>query len=258
MEYPETAMADGSGQPSVSGYNSSRQQQHKSDLDEELNEFWSEMMEDVQNCGTEMSEFKTQQLPLARIKKIMKSDEDVRMISAEAPVLFAKACEFFILEMTLRAWKVAEESKRRTLTRQDVSTAVNRTEVWDFLADTVPVEEGGAPIHSGGETASGSIPGRPLGVTMPGEDVNAVPHQMDPYEGQYMHAPMGGMATPGAPAGMFPPGMRPIPMMYQGMPPGMYMQGPPQMMNPNQPNEQGSGHGNGESQGERRRSQRKQ
>ena len=26
----------------------------------------------------------------------MKSDEDVRMISAEAPVLFARACEFFI------------------------------------------------------------------------------------------------------------------------------------------------------------------
>jgi hypothetical protein len=32
----------------------------------------------------------------------MKSDEDVRMISAEAPVLFAKACELFILDMALR------------------------------------------------------------------------------------------------------------------------------------------------------------
>ena len=40
--------------------------------------------------GTEAS-FKTHNdLPLARIKRIMKSDEDVRMISAEAPVLFAK------------------------------------------------------------------------------------------------------------------------------------------------------------------------
>jgi hypothetical protein len=29
----------------------------------------------------------------------MKSDEDVRMISAEAPIVFAKACELFILEM---------------------------------------------------------------------------------------------------------------------------------------------------------------
>lgn len=95
-------------------------------------------MEDVKESGLEVSDFKTQQLPLARIKKIMKSDEDVRMISAEAPVLFAKACEFFILEMTLRAWQVAEENNRRTLTRQDISAAVNRTEVWDFLADIVP------------------------------------------------------------------------------------------------------------------------
>ena len=36
--------------------------------------------------------FKNHSLPLARIKKIMKSDEDVRMISIETPVLFAKAC----------------------------------------------------------------------------------------------------------------------------------------------------------------------
>jgi len=41
-------------------------------------------------------------LPLARIKRIMKSDEDVHMISAEVLVLFAKACEMFILEMTIR------------------------------------------------------------------------------------------------------------------------------------------------------------
>ncbi len=41
-------------------------------------------------------------LPLARIKRIMKADDDVHMIRAEAPVLFAKACEMFILELTLR------------------------------------------------------------------------------------------------------------------------------------------------------------
>lgn len=49
------------------------------------------------------ADFKTvTDLPIARIKRIMKSDEDVRMISAEAPVLFAKACELFILDMTMR------------------------------------------------------------------------------------------------------------------------------------------------------------
>jgi hypothetical protein len=45
----------------------------------------------------------------------MKLDEGVRMISAEAPVMFAKACEMFIMELTLRAWTHTEENKRRTL-----------------------------------------------------------------------------------------------------------------------------------------------
>jgi nuclear transcription factor Y gamma len=37
------------------------------------------------------------------------------MISQEAPALFAKACELFILELTLRAWLNTEENKRKTL-----------------------------------------------------------------------------------------------------------------------------------------------
>ncbi len=45
----------------------------------------------------------------------MKSDEDVRMISSETPVLFAKACEIFITELTYRAWAYTLDSKRRTL-----------------------------------------------------------------------------------------------------------------------------------------------
>jgi nuclear transcription factor Y gamma len=38
-----------------------------------------------------------------------------KMISAEAPVLFAKACEVFIIELTHRAWLYTEDAKRRTL-----------------------------------------------------------------------------------------------------------------------------------------------
>lgn len=60
-------------------------------------------------------DLKQQVLPLARIKKIMKLDEDVKMISAEAPLLFAKAAEIFIHELTLRAWIHTEDNKRRTL-----------------------------------------------------------------------------------------------------------------------------------------------
>jgi histone H3/H4 len=50
-----------------------------------------------------------------------------------APVLFAKACEIFILEMTLRAWGAAEKSKRRTLQKEDIEAAIKNTEIFDFL-----------------------------------------------------------------------------------------------------------------------------
>jgi nuclear transcription factor Y gamma len=60
-------------------------------------------------------DFRASELPLARIKKIMKLDDDVKMISAEVPILFAKAAEMFIHELTLRSWLHTEESKRRTL-----------------------------------------------------------------------------------------------------------------------------------------------
>ena len=63
------------------------------------------------------------------------------MISAEAPALFAKACEMFIAELTYRAWFYTEENKRRTLQRSDISQAVAKTEIFDFLLDVIPKED---------------------------------------------------------------------------------------------------------------------
>ncbi|XP_073133025.1 nuclear transcription factor Y subunit C-3-like [Henckelia pumila] len=77
-------------------------------------------------------------LPLARIKKIMKkSGDDVKMISGEAPIVFAKACELFIEELTKSAWEMAVQGKRRTLNKEDVASAVIRTDVFDFLVNLV-------------------------------------------------------------------------------------------------------------------------
>ena len=63
------------------------------------------------------------------------------MISAEAPALFAIACEMFIAELTYRAWFHTEENKRRTLQRSDISQAVAKTEIFDFLLDVVPKDD---------------------------------------------------------------------------------------------------------------------
>ena len=116
-------------------------------LDEPTNEgqqlldtFWQRCMEDCVNLNPN-TEFKVQELPLARIKKIMKLDEDVKMISAEAPIIFAKACELFVAELTTRAWIHTEESKRRTLQKTDVAMAVSKYDMFDFLIDIVPRDE---------------------------------------------------------------------------------------------------------------------
>ena len=87
-------------------------------------QFWPRVAEDVRGVTSEG--LKHQELPLARIKKIMKLDEDVKMISAEAPVLFAKAAEIFITELTMRAWVHTEDNKRRTLQRNDIAMAITR------------------------------------------------------------------------------------------------------------------------------------
>lgn len=101
-------------------------------------EFWEEQVVAAEQFD---SDFKNHPLPLARIKKVMKSDPEVKMISAEAPILFSKACEIFICEITRRAWLHAEENKRRTLQRSDVASAVSRSDQFDFLIDIVPREE---------------------------------------------------------------------------------------------------------------------
>ncbi|KAI8011568.1 Nuclear transcription factor Y subunit C-9 [Camellia lanceoleosa] len=112
-------------------------QQQQQQLQQQLQGFWASQYQEIEQT----SDFKNHSLLLARIKKIMKADEDVRMISAEAPVVFARACEMFILELTLRSWNHTEENKRRTLQKNDIAAAITRNEIFDFLVDIVPRED---------------------------------------------------------------------------------------------------------------------
>ncbi|CAO2189342.1 unnamed protein product [Urochloa humidicola] len=114
-----------------------QQQQQMQYEQQQLEAFWAGQLAEAEQA----TELKVHSLPLARIKKIMKADEDVKMIAAEAPVVFAKACEMFILELTLRAWLHTEGTKRRTMQRSDVAAAIIANEMFDFLMDVAPTEE---------------------------------------------------------------------------------------------------------------------
>ncbi|KAJ8536604.1 hypothetical protein K7X08_035005 [Anisodus acutangulus] len=137
------------------GYPPEQQPYHHHLLQQQLEMFWNYQRQEIEG----VTDFKNHLLPLARIKKIMKADEDVRMISAEAPIVFAKACEFFILELTIRSWLHAEENKRRTLTKNDIETAIKRDDIFDFLVDVIPLDQNknkeGA-VGMVGSTASGA------------------------------------------------------------------------------------------------------
>ena len=98
----------------------------------------------------------------------MKADPEVKMISAEAPILFAKGCDIFITELTMRAWIHAEDNKRRTLQRSDIAAALSKSDMFDFLIDIVPREDnaGGAakrPTTSGQAAAAQQVPQQAMG-----------------------------------------------------------------------------------------------
>ncbi|KAF2866608.1 histone-fold-containing protein [Massariosphaeria phaeospora] len=150
-----------------------------------LNTYWQHQ---VTKLETDEHDYKLHQLPLARIKKVMKADPDVKMISAEAPILFAKGCDIFITELTMRAWVHAEENKRRTLQRSDIASALSKSDMFDFLIDIVPREE----AHPHKRSGQGGTAAAPSAAAVP---AGAIPqsvqpqHQMPPPDygmGQHM------------------------------------------------------------------------
>jgi len=120
----------------------------------------------------------------------MKADPDVKMISAEAPILFAKGCDIFITELTMRAWIHAEENKRRTLQRSDIASALAKSDMFDFLIDIVPREEAASHSKRSGNqsanTTAANIP-PPSGVNNQMPPQNSV--QQPPPQGQQQQHP---------------------------------------------------------------------
>ncbi|KXN92571.1 Nuclear transcription factor Y subunit C-2 [Leucoagaricus sp. SymC.cos] len=119
-------------------------------LNEFLRSFWQRQ---INLAEQETPDYRHPPLPLARIKKVMKSDPDVKMIAADAPILFCKACEVFIAEITARAFIIADSNKRRTLSRSDIAKALSKSDQFDFLIDIVPRDE--MPFPGAGPNANG-------------------------------------------------------------------------------------------------------
>ncbi|EPS45681.1 hypothetical protein H072_323 [Dactylellina haptotyla CBS 200.50] len=160
---------------------------------------------------SEDHDYKSHQLPLARIKKVMKADPEVKMISAEAPILFAKGCDMFITEVTMRAWIHAEENKRRTLQRSDIANALAKSDMYDFLIDIVPREEATSHTKRSANAGTGGASSAASASSHHPAPQPQVPTAPVPPNHQNMIPPQGGAQAP------HPPGHPP------GMPPQQYM-----------------------------------
>ncbi|KAK1376105.1 hypothetical protein POM88_032298 [Heracleum sosnowskyi] len=122
--------------------------------------------------------FKKHEFPLSRIKKIMRADKDVEMVATEAPVLLAKAAEFFIQELTIKSWLEAEHAGRRTLRKDDILEVINETNYYDFLFDLRDKQSVGGKSSS--MVSSHADPGSSSSVPNVTLDENGVPVLTDP------------------------------------------------------------------------------
>lgn len=127
----------------------------------------------------------------------MKADPEVKMISAEAPILFAKGCDIFITELTMRAWIHAEDNKRRTLQRSDIAAALAKSDMFDFLIDIVPREDSQSHAKRTGQGTTAA----PSGATAPAapgvpQSGGPMPQQAPPP--QQPHMDYSSMGHPGA------------------------------------------------------------
>ncbi|VAI76874.1 unnamed protein product [Triticum turgidum subsp. durum] len=95
-----------------------------------VDQFWRERQEDMEATV----DFNDRILPMSRLKRLIRAEEDGMMIAADTPAYLAKLCELFVQELALRAWACAQSHHRRIILESDIAEAIAFTESYDFLA----------------------------------------------------------------------------------------------------------------------------
>ncbi|XP_011150224.1 DNA polymerase epsilon subunit 4 isoform X2 [Harpegnathos saltator] len=98
-----------------------------------------ELQEEIENTlhGDEEQREKLLQLPLGRIKTIIKADPEVNLVNQEAVFLIAKSTELFIDSLVKEAYKYTMQAKKKTVQKRDIETAVNKVDALVFLEGTM-------------------------------------------------------------------------------------------------------------------------
>merc|ERR1712241_192008 len=71
--------------------------------------------------------------PLGTIKRIVKMDPDVTMTSADGVFVISKAVELFVESLAIESYTYTANSKKKTISRQDVEKAIDAVDALAFL-----------------------------------------------------------------------------------------------------------------------------
>ncbi|KAJ3366026.1 hypothetical protein GGF32_007526 [Allomyces javanicus] len=95
---------------------------------------------DESGTGTasDVRDLTTTVFPHARIRKIIRADPDVNIISADAVFVVAKAAELFLEKLSWVAYETANGERRRTVQYRDLVAAVESVDEYFFLEDILP------------------------------------------------------------------------------------------------------------------------
>lgn len=101
-----------------------------------MQQFWTRAEDQTQAAITD-TDFTRHDLPIARIKRIMRQDacDNPRLMGRDGASATAFGCELFIRALTTRSWAFAELSNRHTLQRRDLLAAIMSDNTYDFLID---------------------------------------------------------------------------------------------------------------------------
>ncbi|ODN95287.1 hypothetical protein L198_04678 [Cryptococcus wingfieldii CBS 7118] len=75
----------------------------------------------------------TTMFPISKVKKIVKADRDVDIMSSEAVFMCAIAAEYFIKHFMEEGYTKARLEKRKIINYKDMANVVARNEEFDFL-----------------------------------------------------------------------------------------------------------------------------
>jgi histone H3/H4 len=75
--------------------------------------------------------------PHARVKRIIKTDPDVKLVSAEAIALISKSTELFLEEFATQCHQQSTLANRKTIQYKDLVVSTLELEQFDFLQEVL-------------------------------------------------------------------------------------------------------------------------